>query len=244
MTFKKHFKILLCLSVFIIGFIGIIFIKNEKVDSLKETSKGLDKEVVEVKGLIPAKSRTEVVNDSEVIMRGKVKTICTSKWSNPDFEKGSDVSNILQTDIEFSVDKIYKGTIKNKETLTVRIDKGNYKNVVMSIDGYPDFVKNQDYLLFLSKDDGTFVDRSKEYYVLTGMNQGAYKSDGKGNYISEKVNYLLKLEKEQENQILEEDKEQNSTNDEKTFFNINTIEKELEDEILKGKDLSEKLTPE
>lgn len=231
MKFKKFLSIFICIGIFTAGFLGFIFFKNG------------GKEVIKLEGSIADKTQTEVVNDSKLALTGKVKSIHDSKWSNPDFKKGSDIPNVLQTDIEFEVSEVYKGNLKEKETITVRINKGEDDNTIVESDGYPDFIENEDYLLFLSEPDGVLKDTSKEYYVLTGMIQGAYKNDGKGNYVSGKVALEEKISKEQNsssnintNTILK--------NKEKNSFHINTIKKELNTELEKAKSLPKQKTPE
>ncbi len=146
--------------------------------------------IISVNGTYPLKSKIELINDASVIIKGTVKEILPSKWSNPDFKKGKDVRNIIQTDITVDVDDVYKGTSNNTKTVTVRIDKGTIGDTVMVSDGYPDFILREEVVLFLSEDDGDLANTNEDYYVLTGMLQGKFslKESKSSDKIFENVN--------------------------------------------------------
>jgi hypothetical protein len=133
------------------------------------------KEKINIDGAIANKDLTELIGESNVILRGTVKEILPSKWTNPDGLKGTDFRNILQTDIVFSIDEIYKGTPSNSSTLTIRIDQGETKKVKVVSEGYPDFKIGESSVLFVSKDDSDVANINEDYYVLTGMGQGDFK---------------------------------------------------------------------
>ena len=130
-------------------------------------------ETMAVNGSIAFKSKVDLINDASVIIKGTVKEILPSKWSNPDFKKGENVRNIIQTDILVNVDDVYKGTPYSK-TVTVRIGKGTVGDTTMLSNGYPDFTSGEEVILFLSQDDGDLANPNENYYVLTGMLQGNF----------------------------------------------------------------------
>ena len=135
-------------------------------------NKNNDKQTLFVTGIIPERTETEMYLDSDVILEGTVEKLLDSKWSNPNFHRGDDISNVLQTDVIVNVDKVYGGNLL-KDTVVVRIDKGEDDNTIVYSEGYPDFEVGENVLLFLSRDDSD-VATNEDYYVLTGMKYGKY----------------------------------------------------------------------
>lgn len=158
----KKILIVFCIS-FILG--GIGFFLYPKTQTMH------------VSGTIAEKSKTDLIVDSDVIIRGSVNELLPSKWSNPGFKKGNNIRNILQTDVSINIKDIFKGTPYNNESILVRIDKGGLEKIVFVSDGYPDFQAGEEVILFLSKDDSDVANPKDNYYVLTGMSQGAFKLD-------------------------------------------------------------------
>lgn len=177
---KKYFWIL---ALFLIGF-SSFHIMNTSILNTSDSPK----KIIKTQGTIVHKSQSELINDSSVIIKGTVKEILPSKWSNPGFKKGSDISNILQTDISINVDEVYKGVPYNSENIIVRIDKGYDDDTVVISDGYPDFAPGENVLLFLSIDDSDVADKNSDYYILTGMIQGKYVREQKLNTAEEIYN--------------------------------------------------------
>lgn len=123
---------------------------------------------VRIQSEIALKSKNDLILDSDIIVRGVVKEVLPSKWSNPGLKKGENIRNILQTDIRIAIDEVFSGTPYDKSIL-VRIDKGNTLTTNVISDGYPDFSVGEEVLLFLSRDDGDLANPNENYYVLTGM---------------------------------------------------------------------------
>lgn len=113
------------LVVFMAGF-GIYFLLSKNV-------------VTVASGEIALKDKRALVNDADVILRGTVSEIKPSFWSNPNGEKGSDIRNIIQTDVVVNVEEIYKSEPYNEKSVTVRIDKGKIGKTISKSEGYPDF---------------------------------------------------------------------------------------------------------
>lgn len=149
-----------CCLMFIIGIVVFQFIPKQ--------------ETITVQDEYAIKSKIELINDASVIIRGTVKEILPSKWSNPDFIKGEDVRNIIQTDVLVMVEDKYKGVLYDEKEVIVRINKGEIEDIKMISDGYPDFILGEEVVLFLSKDSGDLADIKENYYVLTGMLQGKF----------------------------------------------------------------------
>jgi len=124
--------------------------------------------------LVIEKSMEELILDSNIIIKGKVLGKHPSKWSNPDFLKGDEISNILQTDVKILVTDVLKGTPYNSNMILVRIDKGSTEGIEFVSDDIPDFIEGQDVLLFLSIDDSDVAVFTEDYYILNGMGQGLY----------------------------------------------------------------------
>ena len=148
------------------------------------------KQEIVVSGIIPHKSETEMYLDSDIIIKGTVKAIKESKWSNENFERGKHIPNILQTDIVVSAEEVLKGTVPSKNVV-VRINKGEDKKTIVRSDGYPDFDIGEETVLFLSRDDGDLA-TEEDYYVLTGMKQGKYNLKGKNIYFNEENEINIK----------------------------------------------------
>lgn len=131
-----------------------------------------EKTEININGIIPYRTESQMILDSDLIICGNVKKIKESKWSNEDFARGKEIRNILQTDVVINVESVLSGECDNNEII-VRIDKGEDENTIVHSEGYPDFVKGEEVLLFLSRDDSD-VATNEDYYVLTGMKQGKY----------------------------------------------------------------------
>ncbi|PWK13079.1 hypothetical protein [Tumebacillus permanentifrigoris] len=131
-----------------------------------------------VKGVIAAKSKTELVGESDVIIHGKVKELLPSAWSNPNGERGQDVRNVIQTDVVVHVGKTFKGEPYAKD-IAVRIEKGKVGNTTWVSEGYPDFTPGEEVVLFLCQDHRDVAVPQESYYVLTGMLQGKFAHDPK-----------------------------------------------------------------
>jgi len=146
---------------------------------------------IHTSGEIALKSKRELINDSSVIIKGRVHDILPSKWSNPNHEKGIEVRNIIQTDVLININEVYKGNPYNENNITVRIDKGEIGNTTMISEGYPDFMPDEEVILFLSEDDGDLANPNENYYVLTGMVQGKFslkENRGSESIFANKVN--------------------------------------------------------
>ncbi|MGG1555625.1 hypothetical protein [Paenibacillus ferrarius] len=100
--------------------------------------------------------------------------ILSSKWSNPDGSRGANVRNVLQTDVNVTIDKTYKGKPTKSDSVVIRIEQGETKDTKVISEGYPTFQKGEEILVFLSRDDSDVANPNEDYYVLTGMLQGKY----------------------------------------------------------------------
>lgn len=89
-----------------------------------------EKEEVHVSGVMAVKTESELILDSDLIICGNVSDILDSKWSNEDFVRGNEISNVLQTDIVINVDDVLSGSLED-DTVTVRIDKGEDEKTIV-----------------------------------------------------------------------------------------------------------------
>lgn len=173
-------RICLLGSILAICLIAVITVKFEK---------GFEKQEINVSGIIAAKTEDELILDSDLIIKGKVKRILKSKWSNEGLARGKDIRNILQTDIVIHVDEVLEGSL-NKNSVIVRINKGEDEKTIVHSDGYPDFCVDENVLLFLSRDDSD-VKTDEDYYVLTGMRQGKYELNKLSTLTTEKTDIYV-----------------------------------------------------
>ncbi|ARU63002.1 hypothetical protein CBW65_20010 [Tumebacillus avium] len=180
----KRMQLAIFAAMFALGLTGYyLFMPAAAPAVTGESAKTPEAEIktVQISGIIAEKSKTELVGESTVILAGKVKDILPSKWSNPNFERGQNISNVIQTDVIVKVGKVFKGKPYSTKEIAVRIDKGKVDNVEWKSEGFPDFSLNEDVVLFLREDDSDNARQDERYYVLTGMKQGKFtKEVGEG----------------------------------------------------------------
>lgn len=152
--------ILITLASIVIGFSVYYFLPKQQV--------------IIQSGIIAEKNKRELINDASVIINGKVKKSLPSFWSNPNLEKGATIRNIIQTDVVITINEVFKGKPYSDKEIKVRIDKGKIGNTTSISEGYPDFITEEEVVLFLSEDDGDLANPAENYYVLTGMTQGKF----------------------------------------------------------------------
>lgn len=176
---KKKLVLLAFCTSFALGLTGYYIFKPASVpvaahEKQAGTLHGDEIKIVNVSGIIPAKTKTELVGESQLILSGKVKEILPSKWSNPNFERGEHVSNVVQTDVRVQVDQVFKGQPYHENEVMIRINKGKVGNVEWRSDGFPDFALDEEIVLFLQQDDSDNARPEEQYYVLSGMKQGKF----------------------------------------------------------------------
>lgn len=178
MTFKRIFIITVCLAI-IIGAMTTIFIYYNQPT------------VVSVSGLIAGLTEQELILNSDIIITGEVLELEKSKWTNPDNEI-PERRNILQTDVIISIEELISGEYGEK-TVAVRVDKGYDKktNTQFVSDLYPEFAPGDRFLLFLSRDDSDIA-TDEDYFVLTGLIQGAFDLKDDGTVESYIQHYAIK----------------------------------------------------
>ena len=88
----KKLALTVCMT-FALGFMGYnLYSKFVVMPVGAEASSGLkvassEDKIVSVDGLMPERNKTELVGSSELIVKGVVKEILPSKWTNPNGEK-------------------------------------------------------------------------------------------------------------------------------------------------------------
>lgn len=155
---------------------------------------------VEVRISVGYQAKSEIAQDSKVIVEGKVEKIVEINRNK----------SIPEIDVTIKVDNIYKGSPKNKNEVIVRTSKPYSRKEVPG--QYPSFQKNEKVLLFLSEDYIDIASKLKKYYIVTGVYQGKYTyNDEKKQYIMNRGNEIevynkdnLKEEIELENKIIKE----------------------------------------
>lgn len=179
---KIFLKLLSCVFIFVIGFMGTNPIDRENTKVVKAETEDIYEVTASSSDCMPKRSQEEIIEDADVIVVGKVKEILESRWSNENYIKGEEVPNILQKDIIVEVDELYRGNLQNKKDVVVRIEAEN--EGFYPSGGYINFSKDEEVLLFLSEDDSILNDGSENYYVLAGGSQGLYRSDGEVCFLS------------------------------------------------------------
>ena len=132
------------------------------------------KTIIHTRGAIIEKSLKELVSESDLIIKGKVIKKLPSKWSNPNFSRGDEISNVLQTDFQILINDVLKGTPYDLKKISIRIEGGELDKVTYIIDEMPKMEAGQDIIAFLSKDDSDVAIKEEDYYVFTGVGQGLY----------------------------------------------------------------------
>ena len=145
----------------------------------------------------------EVIEESEIIVIGKVNAILPSVWMAPG---GKDLKNAtpqeifdaegLFTDSVFSIEKVVKGD-NHEQIIRVRSFVGETKNAKWVDNTQPSFKQDVTYLLLLKGDIGPSSQIESGYYVPVNALQGVFEIvDGKAISldsqwnIDELINYI------------------------------------------------------
>jgi len=141
--------------------------------------------VITVHGSLENKTIDDLIEESELIIIGKVDTILPSKWKSPkgDIPENLTVSIILENDMSIvtdhliAIDKILKGDFK-EPVVRVRIFVGEIDQVRFKSSSEPSYKLGQSYLLFLHKDHGpTQIVDPGDYIALNAI-YGVYEIVG------------------------------------------------------------------
>ncbi|ACV62622.1 hypothetical protein Dtox_1768 [Desulfofarcimen acetoxidans DSM 771] len=168
------------LSIFSVSYLQLY---HNTVDA-KSNQKGAN--ALHVEYTIPYMSDEDLAASSPIIIQGIVKSVSSVKWNNP---KGLEPSQYTENDMLYrdniiSVSDVLKGDVKGNE-ITVRTYRGDYpqgENIVKidTGDAYGSFSQGESVILFLANDDSNYnKDKSNNYYILKGMNQGKFLITGK-----------------------------------------------------------------
>jgi hypothetical protein len=102
----------------------------------------------------PPMDGDQMIDFSDFIIRGHVKEI-TCRWNTADqktpAEKDMDSYNLC-TDVEITVDEIYKGKIDEKE-ITIHHWGGFLDNSLYITDSYIDYYKGEEVILYLVREE-------------------------------------------------------------------------------------------
>lgn len=158
MKFRNIALITLCVAFVI----GIYIYRHDSVKTIIQ------------EGSFPYMSKQDMMQTADVIIQGVVAEVLPSKWSNPEFIKGENIRNIIQTDILVKISEVLKGVPYDDSNIIVRIDKGIVGKVKLISNGYPDFKEGEEVILFLNLDDSDLSSLNENYYVLTGLNQSKF----------------------------------------------------------------------
>ena len=181
--------IFLCICIVVVFMSACNIQENNQINrnclEFESIDNNQDINLIEVSGLMPEFTMTDLVCKSNIIIKGTVNINLDSKWSNKNNVRGKGIRNIIQTDVLIDIDKIYKGNPYNDRQIAVRLDKGQIGNTVFNSEGFSDFKEDEEVILFLSIDDSDVANPDESYYVLTGMEQGKFtKSEINNIYTS------------------------------------------------------------
>ncbi len=107
-------------------------------------------------------SFVELVNNSDLIVRGKVLSI-----NSYEKEKGR-----IYSDIKFRVTKTYKGQFVENRDVSFTFLGGTIGDITTTVLEYPHFIKDQESILFLKVDSS--VGSNQNRYRITGASQGKF----------------------------------------------------------------------
>jgi len=138
---------------------------------------------------------TELIIKSDLIVRGKVISLKSYKK-----EKGR-----IYSDIVFRVTKTYKGQKIDNEEITFTFMGGTVDGITTFIIEYPQFIKNQESILFLNRYSIEYNKQQK--YVIAGLSQGKFNiyQDNKNNFIVRRdqfAGYNIEIVKEGKGMLL------------------------------------------
>lgn len=126
---------------------------------------------------ILARTKTDLLIDSDVIIRGVVKEILPSKLSYPNGSGG--IKYDLSTDISIDIKEIFKGEPYDNSNIVIR--ESGRKNTFFNVSSldFTDFTVGEEVLLFLEYVDKSKVDtyQNEKYYMLFGSSQAKYIFD-------------------------------------------------------------------
>lgn len=114
----------------------------------------------------------ELVNKSDLIVYGKIISIKSYKK-----EKGR-----IYSDIIFRVIRIYKGQYNDTDDISFTYLGGTLDGITTTVLEYPQFIQNQESILFLIKNSQKSNKQNK--YTIIGLSQGKFNiyHDDKNNY--------------------------------------------------------------
>jgi Matrixin. len=97
----------------------------------------------------------EMITESDLIVKGRVKEISASQWDTPD-GKAPSSENMLEYnlfhDVIVEVDEVYKGELTGRtQEITVRHPGGTLDNVRLTIDNIPGYYEDEDVVLYLTQ---------------------------------------------------------------------------------------------
>lgn len=125
--------------------------------------------------IYPSFTKTELVNDSDLIVKAKIEEISDSKYANPNFELGDDIPNVIVTDVLVSTETVYKGSVSPGDNIKIRTEGGKVGKDEYVNEDMPSFQTGDQVILFLSfpraGEDNKII--TKDYYVFNPV-QGVY----------------------------------------------------------------------
>jgi hypothetical protein len=186
-TIKRAF--LSVMSLFLITIITAVswhFISTDKHYLAVKPDKSVHSRTIQ--SLTAKISRTDLIMQSDLIVRGKISRIIGSRWENPNNILGKNVINTINTYYVVEISETYKGVPFDKRQLILSTPGGIIGQTEIVFEAFPELAVNDQVILFLAvksvKDPLNFYPYKDSYEVL-GSRYGVYFYDEKtGEYIS------------------------------------------------------------
>lgn len=139
----------------------------------------------------------DLKNDSNLIIKGKVKEIFPSKWNTVDGNEPQNIEELrkphipvmneshplekftIYTDVMIAVDDVYKGTIKEND-VRVRLNGGQCGRYNVLVQDNPIIEEGEEVILYLTNDEQPLTKVGLDHYVIMGGKMGKFNltSDG------------------------------------------------------------------
>ena len=175
-------RIMVMLFLVFVSLLSVVFLLFEKREPEKIQIEPI---VITVHGSLETKTIDDLIEESELIIIGKVDTILPSKWKVPHGEipQNLTVSIILENDMSIvtdhliSIEKILKGEYK-ESIVRVRAFVGEIDQIRFKSSSEPSYKLGQSYLLFLHEDHGPTQIVDPGDYIAVNAIYGVYEIIG------------------------------------------------------------------
>jgi hypothetical protein len=125
-------------------------------------------------------SKVELIQNSDIVIKGLVKKLIGCRWTNPDYILGTEKSNSINSYYEIEILNSYKGDIGGKQSVVIVVSGGIIGKTEITSRSSPTLQIGDLIICFLKRSEVisplTFYPYNKSYYIL-GAQQGVYFYD-------------------------------------------------------------------